>query len=154
MNEEPVWVKEAAEGEDQDEDGNKLVDGQKVPVMIDLMIGEDGQAVTEIVKDTNGNIIYEYVSPDGTIISETAVDGYTRRAKTQKVQVQETVKHYIYSIYDSDVTIKVQYTMTLTDKATIDAPGNINYSEYGMNFVDNEDYEYTAPNWRTDPRIG
>ena len=144
VNEEPVWVK-AAEGEDADADGNKLVDGQKVPVMIDL-IGEDGQVVTEIVKDTEGNIIYEYVSPDGNTVSETAVDGYTRRAKTQPVKVQQTVKHYIYSIYDSDVTIKVQYTMTLTDKATIDAPGNINYSEYGMNFVDNEDYEYTAPN--------
>lgn len=145
VNEEPVWVKAEEDDEDQDEDGNKLVDGKKVPVMIDL-IGEDGQAVTEIVKDTNGNIIYEYVSPDGQTVSQTAVDGYTRRAKTQPVKVQQTVKHYIYSIYDSDVTIKVQYTMTLTDKATIDAPGNINYSEYGMNFVDNEDYEYTAPN--------
>ena len=61
--------------------------------------------------------------------------------------VNEEVKttYYWYSIYDSDVTIVVDYTMTLTDKATIDVPGNVNYSEYGMNFTDKDENEYKPP---------
>lgn len=49
---------------------------------------------------------------------------------------------YVYSIYDSDVTIVVDYTMTLTDQAIIDGTGNINYAQYGTNYVKPSDEEY------------
>jgi LPXTG-motif cell wall-anchored protein len=35
--------------------------------------------------------------------------------------------------------------MTLTDKATIDAPGNVNTSQYGLNYTDKDENSYTPP---------
>ena len=66
-------------------------------------------------------------------------------------QVQKTKEVYICSKYDSDVTIVVDYTMTLTDKAVIDKPGNINTTQYGMNYVKPEDEKYEQPNPETPP---
>ncbi len=58
-------------------------------------------------------------------------------------KIPQTDKYYVVSKFPSDVTIVVNYTMTLTNKATIDGNGNINYGQYGMNYVDKEDTEYT-----------
>ena len=94
-------------------------------------------------------LVYEYVTFDNdgnaTVVAE-GTEGATRRAKQEAVKVQDTKKHYFYSIYDSDVTIVVNYSMTLVDKATIDVPGNINYTQYGVNFVQPNDYSYEQTN--------
>jgi len=66
-------------------------------------------------------------------------------------KVQQTKEVYICSKYDSDVTIVVDYTMTLTDKAVIDNPGNINTTQYGMNYVKPEDEKYQEPNPENPP---
>ena len=46
---------------------------------------------------------------------------------------------YTFSIYNSDVTIVVDYWMILDDDAVVDDPGNKNFAQYGWNPVDNED---------------
>ena len=80
-------------------------------------------------------------APTGTFVVGEDGKKYVIDANGQKVH--ETKDHYWYSIYDSDVTIVVEYSMQLTDKATIDLPGNVNYSEYGLNFIKDDTYEYT-----------
>ena len=57
----------------------------------------------------------------------------------------EYTTYYWYNLYNSDVTIVVDYTMTLTKVATIDDPGNINYSQYGMNYTDKDSNTYNPP---------
>ena len=49
--------------------------------------------------------------------------------------------YYVYSLYNSDVTIVVDYWMILDDDAIVDEPGNKNYSQYGWSPVDNKDGE-------------
>ena len=77
-------------------------------------------SVNNNIVDANGNLLDEAFEP-----------------------IQDKETYYIYSLYPSEVTIVVDYHMTLTDKAAIDGDGNINYSQYGMNYVDEDDYDYT-----------
>ena len=90
----PVWVK-AKDGSPTDDDGNLLVNGEKVQA-----------------KDGEGNLLYQ------------------------------TTTHYFASKYDNDVTIRVDYYMTLKDTAVIDEPGNKNYAQFGVNYLDKEDVSY------------
>jgi LPXTG-motif cell wall-anchored protein len=55
------------------------------------------------------------------------------------VLVKDTKPVYTYSIYNSDVTIVVDYWMILDDDAIVDEPGNKNFAQYGWNPVENED---------------
>jgi len=99
----PVWVK-ANEGSPADEDGNLLVNGEKVQA-----------------KDGEGNLMYE------------------------------TITHYFASKYDNDVTIIVDYYMTLKETATIDDPGNKNYAQFGVNYLDKDEIEYEPDTPTTPP---
>ena len=56
--------------------------------------------------------------------------------------IPETETKYFASIYPNDVTILVDYYMTLTDTATIDGAGNVNYSQYGVDYFTPEDVAY------------
>ena len=53
----------------------------------------------------------------------------------QKIPLYDT--YYVYSMYNSDVTIVVDYYMILQDNAVVDEPGNKNYAQYGWSPVDN-----------------
>lgn len=57
----------------------------------------------------------------------------------------ETEPHYFKSLYPNDVTILVDYWMILNDTATVDGDGNINISQYGVNFIEENTYSYTPP---------
>ena len=117
------------------------VDEEGHPVFVheDVKVDEDGNKVT----DADGN----YVSVSDHIVDE---NGNLLDEEGNPVQDEET--YYIYSLYPSDVTIVVDYHMILNDKAAIDGDGNINYSQYGMNYVDEDDYDYrpAAPNTKPD----
>ncbi len=65
--------------------------------------------------------------------------------------IQKTKKFYTYSIYNSDVTIVVDYWMILDDDAIVDEPGNKNYAQYGWSPVDNEDDQH-KPKEPTNPK--
>jgi LPXTG-motif cell wall-anchored protein len=53
--------------------------------------------------------------------------------------IQKTKPFYTFSLYDSDVTIVVDYWMILDDDAIVDEPGNKNFAQYGWSPVDNKD---------------
>ena len=76
---------------------------------------------------------------------------------TSKVKVtgedgEETIDtYYVYSLYNSDVTIVVDYYMILDDDAIVDEPGNKNYAQYGYNPVEPKDAEPTPPSDKDKP---
>ena len=76
-------------------------------------------------------------------------EGYLLDDKDQRIPETET--KYFASIYPNDVTILVDYYMTLTDTATIDGDGNVNYSQYGVDYFTPEDVEYTPDKPDTPP---
>jgi len=53
--------------------------------------------------------------------------------------------YYVYSLYNSDVTIVVDYYMTLNDDAVIDGDGNPNYAQYGYTPVEPKNEQPTPP---------
>ena len=72
--------------------------------------------------------------------------GKQLQAKTNDGElIWETEDVYFHSLYPDDVTILVDYHMTLTDTATIDGKGNKNFSQFGVDYVEEGDrnYEYT-----------
>ena len=54
-----------------------------------------------------------------------------------KIPLYDT--YYVYSLYNSDVTIVVDYWMILDDDAIVDEPGNKNYAQYGWSPVDTDE---------------
>jgi LPXTG-motif cell wall-anchored protein len=96
----------------------KMEDGNKVPAPDENGAVIDGQFVS-----VNGNII----NADGQLIGE------------DNQPIQDTDAYYVYSLYNSDVTIVVDYWMILNDDAIVDEPGNKNYAQYAWSPVDNKD---------------
>jgi len=97
---------------------------------------EEGLKVT--IDDTVYTIGPKYLTDD---------DANKLQAKTNNGElIWETEDVYFHSLYPDDVTILVDYTMTLTDTATIDGAGNKNYSQFGVDYVEegDRDYEYTS----------
>lgn len=66
-------------------------------------------------------------------------EGYALDENNNRIPLYDT--YYVYSLYNSDVTIVVDYWMILDDDAIVDEPGNKNYAQYAWNPVDNEDGE-------------
>ena len=54
-------------------------------------------------------------------------------------KITKTKPIYTFGLYNSDVTIVVDYWMILDDDAIVDDPGNKNYGQYGWSPVDNKD---------------
>lgn len=84
----------------------------------------------------------KYAAENGNKIQETDKNG-------NKIWATET--HYFASLYPNDVTILVDYYMTLTDTAVIDGNGNINYAQYGVDYLDKEDRSYEPDKPNTPP---
>ncbi|MDO5138759.1 MAG: SpaA isopeptide-forming pilin-related protein, partial [Oscillospiraceae bacterium] len=106
--------------------GNKMIEGDPVYQRGEepFTLSEDG--VTYV--DVNGHIVDDrtgYLLDDNGDL------------------IPETETHYYASIYPNDVTILVDYYMTVTDTAVIDGAGNKNYSQYGVNYFEPTDTSYT-----------
>jgi len=76
----------------------------------------------------------QFVSENGNII-----DAQNRLLDENNQPIQDYDFYYVYSLYNSDVTIVVDYWMILDDKAIVDEPGNKNFAQYGWSPVDNKD---------------
>lgn len=118
-----------------------------VDVTKDKTVAEASANVTTQVidkKDSEGHIIFKEApadAADGTYVEE---DGGKYLIDTNGQKIPETEEVYYISKYENDVTILVDYYMTLENTATIDGNGNVNYSQYGVNFTEpsNKNYEY------------
>ena len=64
-------------------------------------------------------------------------EGYALDKDNQRIPVYDT--YYVYSLYNSDVTIVVDYWMILDDDAIVDEPGNKNFAQYGWSPVDTDE---------------
>jgi LPXTG-motif cell wall-anchored protein len=74
-------------------------------------------------------------------------DNNKLQAKTSTGElIWETEDVYFHSLYPDDVTILVDYYMTITDTAVIDGNGNVNISQFGVDYVEegDRDYEYSS----------
>ena len=108
---------------------------------------ENNQDVQVPARDGNGDVIEgRYMSVNGNVVD---AEGCVRDANDVKVQDSKT--WYIYSLYPSDVTIVVNYSMILKDTAVIDGDGNVNYAQFGANTVKPEDYSWEPANPGTPP---
>ncbi len=76
-------------------------------------------------------------------VVDTNPDGSLKQENNTYVFVKDTEPVYTYSIYNSDVTIVVDYWMILDDKAIVDEPGNKNFAQYGWNPIDNKNTDGT-----------
>ena len=76
----------------------------------------------------------QYVSVNDNIIDEQG-----RLLDENNQPIQDYDFYYVYSLYNSDVTIVVDYWMILDDDAIVDDPGNKNFGQYGWSPVDNKD---------------
>ena len=63
-------------------------------------------------------------------------EGYLLDKDNQKIKDGDT--YYVYSLYNSDVTIVVDYYMILDDTAVVDEPGNPNYAQYAYTPVETD----------------
>ena len=97
-------------------------------------------------KNANGSVIPgQFVLTETVGEGEDAVttqyivdsDGYVLDENNAKIPLYDT--YYVYSIYNSDVTIVVDYYMILDDDAIVDEPGNKNFAQFAWNPVDNID---------------
>lgn len=64
-------------------------------------------------------------------------EGYALDEDNARIPLYDT--YYVYSLYNSDVTIVVDYWMILDDDAIVDEPGNKNYAQYGWSPVDSNE---------------
>ena len=64
-------------------------------------------------------------------------EGYALDKDNQRIPIYDT--YYVYSLYNSDVTIVVDYWMILDDDAIVDEPGNKNFAQYGWSPVDTDE---------------
>lgn len=63
-------------------------------------------------------------------------EGYLIDSAGNPIPVTED--YYVYSIYNSDVTIVVDYYMILDDDAVVDEPGNTNYAQFAYTPVERD----------------
>lgn len=77
----------------------------------------------------------------GQFVSENnhIIDAQNRLLDENNQPIQDYDFYYVYSLYNSDVTIVVDYWMILDDDAIVDEPGNKNFGQYGWSPVDNKD---------------
>ena len=116
---------------------DKKVNGVTQYVKEDVAKDENDDPVP--ARDDNGAVMAgKYVSVNGNVVDS---EGYLLDDSGARIPEKEEV--YVVSLYPSESTIVVDYHMTLTDKAVIDGNGNINWSQYGMNYVDENDYDYS-----------
>ena len=124
---------------------------------------KEDKTTGEVLVDENGNKVIDQVLGNGGGIAIPWAIKTTDKEEAEKHKIVTSYQlvnnaeevaggadptyttYYWYSIYDSDVTIVVNYSMTLTDKATIDMPGNVNTSQYGLNYTDKDKNEYEPP---------
>ena len=81
----------------------------------------------------------EYFKPTAQEADKYVVDGegYALDENNERIPLYDT--YYVYSLYNSDVTIVVDYWMILDDDAIVDEPGNKNFAQYGWSPVDVDD---------------
>ena len=91
------------------------------------------------------------VDAEGKLYDTDANGNLKKDTEGNYVFVQDTKPVYTYSIYNSDVTILVDYWMILDDDAIVDEPGNVNYAQYAWTPVDNTDTEGN-PKTPTNPK--
>ena len=72
-------------------------------------------------------------------VNDNIIDGQGRLLDANNNPIQDEDVYYVYSLYNSDVTIVVDYWMILDDDAIVDNPGNKNFAQYAWNPVDNKD---------------
>ncbi len=112
--------------------------------------GEGAYTKETIATDDQGNqISYKVNDPenggwkpvDGLFVSVNnhVVDSQGRLVDADGNPIGNTTPVYTFSIYNSDVTIVVDYWMILDDDAIVDEPGNKNFAQYGWNPIDNKD---------------
>lgn len=109
------------DGEYEKEEAKLDGDGQKIPVRVQN--GENWEVVSGQFVSVNNRV----VDADGYLLDETGA------------KIQKTKPVYTFSLYNSDVTIVVDYWMILDDDAIVDEPGNKNFAQYGWSPVDNKD---------------
>ena len=110
----------------------------KVPFLIqDATNPEQWQQLTGVYVSTENHA----VDADGKVIDTDANGNLKTNTDGSFVYVKDTKPVYTYSIYNSDVTIVVDYWMILDDDAIVDEPGNKNFAQYGWNPIDDEDTE-------------
>ena len=80
---------------------------------------------------------------ESNVLPYSVVDGVYYLNDASGNRIPETETHYFASLYPNDVTILVDYYMVLDDTAVIDGEGNKNYAQYGTNYVEPTDKEYT-----------
>lgn len=112
---------------------------------------ENGASIPFRIQDANDPTTWQAVDGAYVSINNHVVDAQGRVIDTNAdgtlkvdnngdfVLVKETKPVYTFSIYNSDVTIVVDYWMILDDDAIVDEPGNKNFAQYGWNPIDNED---------------
>ena len=134
------------------------------PIYTITNIPVDGQYETEDFKDgdpetdgvqkvavkamTNGvwqDVPNQYVSVNNRVVDQ---DGFLLDEDGNKITKTKPI--YTFSLYNSDVTIVVDYWMILDDDAIVDEPGNKNYAQYGWSPVDNKNQDGT-PKTPTNP---
>ena len=111
--------------------------------------GDDAYETEAIKTDSNGaKVPYMVTDPvnggwkatDYFIsVNDHVVDAQGRLIDADGNPIGKTTPVYTFSIYNSDVTIVVDYWMILDDDAIVDEPGNKNFAQYGWNPVDNKD---------------
>lgn len=121
-----------------------------------------GEYETEEIALNEDNTQKANVNPNGTVIPGQFIStsGHVVNAQGQVLDennnpIQKYDTYYVYSIYNSDVTIVVDYYMILKDNAIVDEPGNKNFAQFAWSPVDNKDgqdkpKQPTNPNENTD----
>ena len=95
----------------------------------------DGEGNPIQAKTSSGTpIAGQFVS-----VNDHIIDTQNRLLDDNNQPIQDYDTYYVYSLYNSDVTIVVDYWMILDDDAIVDEPGNKNYAQYGYSTVDNKD---------------
>jgi len=133
------------------------------PIYTTTNVPIEGQYETEeLKKDANNDPIpFKKDNGDGTwsavpgqyiSVNNHVVDAQGRLLDEEGNPIGKTKPVYTYSIYNSDVTIVVDYWMILDDDAVVDEPGNKNFAQYGWNPIDNEDAETGEPKTPTNPK--
>ncbi len=133
------------------------------PIYTTTNVPIEGQYETEeLKKDANNDPIpFKKDNGDGTwsavpgqyiSVNNHVVDAQGRLLDEEGNPIGKTKPVYTYSIYNSDVTIVVDYWMILDDDAIVDEPGNKNFAQYGWNPIDNEDAETGEPKTPTNPK--
>ena len=80
----------------------------------------------------------EWVDVPGQYVSvnNRVVNGSKQVIDEDGNPIQKTKPYYIFNLYNSDVTIVVDYWMILDKDAIVDEPGNKNFAQYAWNPVD------------------